>query len=190
MEIGYIFDFDGVLVNTMPLHFTAYSQALDEAGVPIDREQFYRQAGMTGREQIAYFCREAGVTGDIEAIYSRKGEIARDYLHLVEPIPRNIELFKTLKNAGYPVSIASGSSKPSILPVVKQFGIPVEIIVSSEDVEKGKPHPDLFLEAAKRMSVSPSQCVVIEDSEVGVEAARAGGMHCFRYFSSTSTKSL
>ena len=54
MEIGYIFDFDGVLVNTMPLHFTAYSQALDEAGVPIDREQFYRQAGMTGRDMHCF----------------------------------------------------------------------------------------------------------------------------------------
>ena len=183
MEIGYIFDFDGVLVNTMPLHFAAYSRALEEAGVPIDRGQFYRQAGMTGREQIAYFCRNTGVDRDVEAIYRRKNEIAKDHFDLVESIPCNIELFRSLKNAGHPMAVASGSSKPSILPVVERFDIPVDIIVSSEDVEKGKPHPDLFLEAAKRMNRSPSRCVVIEDSDAGVEAARAGGMHCFRFFS-------
>jgi HAD superfamily hydrolase (TIGR01509 family) len=80
------------------------------------------------------------------------------------------------------VAIASGSSKPSILPVVKQFDIPADIIVSAEDVKHGKPHPDLFLEAARRMNLSPPQCVAIEDSEVGVEAARAGGMSVFRFF--------
>jgi beta-phosphoglucomutase-like phosphatase (HAD superfamily) len=182
MEIGYIFDFDGVLVNTMPLHFAAYSQALKEVGVPLDRDQFYRQAGMTGREQIACFCRKAGVKADVEAIYQRKNVISKDHFDLVDPIPCNIDLFRTLKNAGFPVAIASGSSKPSILPVTERYGIPAEIIISSEDVERGKPHPDLFLEAAKRLNLRPENCVVVEDSEVGVEAACAGGMHCFRYF--------
>jgi len=182
MGIGYIFDFDGVLVNTMPLHFAAYSQALEEIGVPLDRDQFYRQAGMTGREQITFFCRKAGVDADVEAVYRRKTSIAKDHFELVEPIPCNIEFFRVLKDAGFPVAIASGSSKPSILPVVKRYDIPAEIIISCEDVEKGKPHPDLFLEAAKQMNLPPDNCVVVEDSDVGVEAARAGGMHCFRYF--------
>ena len=188
VEIGYIFDFDGVLVNTMPLHYTAYSQALEEAGAPLDREQFYRQAGMTGREQIAFFCHKAGVEGDVEAIYQRKNEIAKAHFDLVEPIPCNIELFRSLKKAGHPVSIASGSSKPSILPVVEKHAIPADIVVSSEDVSRGKPHPDLFLEAAKRMNLPPSNCVVIEDSDAGVEAAYAGGMHCLRFYTAPEKK--
>jgi beta-phosphoglucomutase-like phosphatase (HAD superfamily) len=182
MDLGYIFDFDGVLVNTMPLHYKAYSEALAEVGVPLDREQFYRQAGMTGREQIACFCEKAGVDADVEAVYERKTELAKGHFDLVEPLVWNIQLFRTLKETGHPVAIASGSSKPSILPVVERFSIPAEIIVSCEDVQKGKPHPDLFLEAARRMNLSPAHCIVIEDSEVGVEAARAGGMHCFRFY--------
>lgn len=66
--------------------------------------------------------------------------------------------------------------------MVKQYDIPADIIISCEDVERGKPHPDLFLEAARRLNLPPQNCIVIEDSDAGVEAAETGGMHCFRYF--------
>jgi len=181
-ELGYIFDFDGVLVDTMALHFASYGQALKEFGVPIDKEQFYYQAGMTGREQIRYFCDQAGSTADVEEIYRRKTEIAGTKLDLVTPIPCNISLLSVLRKAGIPTAIASGSSKPSILPVVKKYSIEVDAIVSSEDVSRGKPHPDLFLEAAGRIKVKPENCIVMEDSEVGIQAALAGGMRALRFY--------
>jgi beta-phosphoglucomutase-like phosphatase (HAD superfamily) len=84
---AYIFDFDGVLVDTMPAHFASYREALEEVGVPLDRERFYYQAGMTGREQIHWFCRQAGVQADVERIYARKNELAARYRDLVTPIP-------------------------------------------------------------------------------------------------------
>ena len=77
MSTAWIFDFDGVLVNTMETHFACYSQALAEAGVPIDKAQFFSQAGMTGREQISWFARKAGISVDADAVYQRKGEIFR-----------------------------------------------------------------------------------------------------------------
>jgi HAD superfamily hydrolase (TIGR01509 family) len=181
-EWAYIFDFDGVLVDTMPAHYASYSAALAEFGVPVDRERFYYQAGMTGREQIRYFCQQAGVEADVEAVYARKNELALRHKELVTPIPCNIELLRALRATGFPVAIASGSSKPSILPIMERFRIEAETVVSCEDIRRGKPHPDLFLTAAERLGVAPERCTVIEDSDVGIEAAGAAGMHALRYF--------
>jgi HAD superfamily hydrolase (TIGR01509 family) len=179
---GFIFDFDGVLVDTMAAHFAAYGKALAEFGVPIDRDQFYYQAGMKGVEQIAYFCKHAGREDlDPDEIYRRKGELTLDYDKLVTPIPVNIQLLHALKNAGHPVAIASGSSRPSILPAADRFGIVVDSVVSAEDVLRGKPDPELFLLAAERLDRSPADCVVMEDSPVGLEAALAAGMSCHLY---------
>lgn len=181
MKTAYIFDFDGVLVNSMEGHFAAYGHALAEAGIPIDRDLFFSHAGMTGREQIAWFAREAGKDIDVEAVYRRKGEIAKDYAGDVAPIAVNIELLGVLRRAGHRVAIASGSSRPSILPVMASLGIEVDAVVAAEDVARGKPHPDLFLAAARALDAEPSECVVIEDSDVGIECARNAGMMAMRF---------
>ena len=182
MRIAYIFDFDGVLVNTMEAHFASYGRALAEVGVPLDRERFFSQAGMTGREQIAWFARAAGKHIDVEAVYQRKSEIAKELGGVEEPIETNIELLRLLRAAGHKAAVASGSSKPSILPVMKRLGIEADAVVTSEDVKRGKPHPDLFLTAAKRLGVRPENCVVVEDSDVGIECARNAGMMALRFF--------
>lgn len=183
-EAAWIFDFDGVLVDSMPAHFASYGAALAEVGVTLDRERFYYQAGMTGREQIRYFCEQAGAPADaerIERIYARKNELAPRYRHLIAPIPANLRLLALLRAAGVPTAIASGSSLPSILPVMAELGIEADAIASSEDVRRGKPHPDLFLCAARKLGVPPGICTVVEDSEVGIQAARAAGMRAMRF---------
>ena len=181
---GYIFDFDGVLVNTMEAHFECYREALAEVGVPIARQQFYSQAGMTGREQIAYFASQAGRAIDADAVYRRKREIFRltDAGSRTTTIECNLALFRLLKKAGVPVAIASGSSRLSIMPVIVRFGIEADAVVSAEDVTRGKPNPDLFLRAAERLGVEPRYCVVVEDSDAGIEAARGAGMKALRFY--------
>ena len=180
---AYIFDFDGVLVRTMAAHFVCYQQALAEVGVPIDRAQFYSQAGMTGREQIQYFADRAGVKVDASAVYNRKREIwaASDPTPLIEAIPCNVRLLRMLRQAGVPVAIASGSSRSSILPVMQRHAIEADAVVGAEDVARGKPNPDLFLRAAERLGVAPANCIVIEDSDAGIAAAKAAGMNALRY---------
>lgn len=182
MKYAYIFDFDGVLVNTMEAHFICYKKALEEVGVPIDRQQFFSQAGMTGSEQIAYFCEKAGNSSDISKIYQRKKELFKDYRDCATPIECNVQLLKKLKEQNIPVAIATGSSRPSIMPVIAKFDIKVDAIVSAEDVQRGKPNPDLFLCAAERLRVSPENCIVVEDSDVGIEAATAAGMKALRFY--------
>jgi HAD superfamily hydrolase (TIGR01549 family) len=179
---GYIFDFDGVLVNTMDAHFACYKQALAEMAVPIDREQFYSQAGMTGREQIQYFADRAGVIVDVEAVYARKREIWETNPPDVTPIGCNLDLLRMLRAAGTPVAVATGSSPPTILPIMWRLGIEVDAIVTAHDVERGKPFPDLFLSAAEKLGVPAERCVVVEDSDVGIEAARAAGMQAMRFY--------
>ena len=178
---AYIFDFDGVLVDTMPAHFACYSRALEESGIPIDKEQFYRQAGMTGLEQIAYFANQAGIQADVQKIYRRKREIQTQNPPNTEGIACNIELLKILRTHCVPVAIATGSTLPSINPIMAEHEIEVDAVATADDVERGKPFPDLFLCAAAKLGVPPEQCVVVEDSDVGIQAAKAAGMKLLRF---------
>ncbi len=178
----WIFDFDGVLVSTMEGHFACYSQALAEAGIPIDREQFYSQAGMTGREQIAFFARKAGKTIDPDAVYRRKKEIFEERKPEALKIECMTELYGVLRAAGARIAIATGSSRLSVQPVIERFGLSPDALATAEDVTCGKPNPDLFLLAAERLGAAPSDCIVVEDSDVGIEAARRAGMRALRYY--------
>lgn len=181
MRYAWIFDFDGVLVNTMEAHFSCYRQALEEAGVPIDKARFFSQAGMTGREQIAFFADRAGKRVDVEAVYRRKGELFLCHLDEVMPIEAGVELLRAVRAAGARVAIASGSSRPSMEPVIARLGLAVDAIVSAEDVRLGKPNPDLFLRAAELLATPPECCIVIEDSDAGIEAGRRAGMVTLRF---------
>jgi HAD superfamily hydrolase (TIGR01509 family) len=182
MKYGYIFDFDGVLVKTMEAHFACNEQALAEEGVPIDKAQFLFQAGMTGREQIAYFVAKARSTADIEKIYNRKKELYEKYIDRVEIIECNLLMLKVLRDAGFPVAIATGSSRKSLDPVMKRFPIEVDAVVTSADIKRGKPNPDLFLLAAARLGLPPENCIVIEDSDVGILSAQNAGMRAMRFY--------
>jgi HAD superfamily hydrolase (TIGR01509 family) len=179
---SYIFDFDGVLARTMEAHFICYEKALAEVGVPLIKERFFSQAGMTAIEQIRCFCELAGVNADYAAIYARKKEIYKEMNHRAEPIECNIELLRALKKLGFKVAIATGGSVQSVGPVVEQLGLEIDAFVTAEDVKRGKPNPDLFLAAAERLGVNPNYCIVIEDSDAGIEAAYAAGMNAMRFY--------
>ena len=163
-------------------HFACYSQALAESGIPIDREKFYAQAGMTGREQIAYFANAAGKSVDPDAVYRRKKEIFEERRPEARVIESMTELFRTLRAAGARVAIATGSSRSSVQPVIEAFGLAADTLAAAEDVTRGKPNPDLFLLAAQKLGVRPEDCIVVEDSEAGIEAARRAGMRALRFF--------
>lgn len=185
MKYAYIFDADGVIINTMESHYICNKIALEEVGVPMDKQQYFSQAGMTGREQIRYFCEKAGKKVDedeVTRIYQRKKELYKDYIKKATQIESNIELMKLLMANGVPVAIATGCSRDSIIPVLDMFKINVKVVVTSEDVKRGKPNPDLFLTAAERLGVPAENCIVIEDSDVGIAAAKAAGMKALRFY--------
>lgn len=181
-QYAYIFDFDGVLVDTMSAHFECYRQALADVGVPIDREQFYRQAGMTGIEQIRYFVTKAGRNDDPQLIYQRKKELWKANRAATDQIGNNLELLNILRAQGVRTAIATGSSRQTIESIMAEHGIVADVVIAAEDVQRGKPFPDLFLCAAEKLGVAPQDCVVIEDSDAGIEAAQAAGMKCLRFY--------
>ncbi len=185
MSIAWIFDFDGVLVSTREGHFACYSQALAEAGIPIDKAQFYSQAGMTGREQIAWFARTAGKAVDVDAVYRRKKEIFEQKKPEARRIECMVELYSLLRAAGTKVAIATGSAAASVQPVIEMLGLAPGALATADDVTRGKPNPDLFLLAARRLGADPRECIVVEDSDVGIEAARRAGMKALRFYDST-----
>lgn len=182
MQYAYIFDFDGVLADTMEAHFKAYQEALREAKVPIDKKQFFYQAGMTGKEQIKYFAGKAKITVDVEKVYARKGQLYEKNIDHITIIECNLKLLNTLRKSGFPVAIASGSSRRSIMRVLNKYKIEVDAVTTAEDVKRGKPYPDLFLCAAEKIGAGPENCMVIEDSDVGIDAAGAAGMKAMRFY--------
>lgn len=182
MEYAYIFDFDGVLANSMEAHFSSYKEALEEVNIPLDKAKFYSNAGMTGKEQIAFFADKANTSIDVDKAYTRKTQLWDKYTDRIISISCNLELLKCLRAAGFRVAIATGSSLGTVIPIMKEYQIEVDAIVTADDVKRGKPHPDLFLFAAEKLGFSPEKCIVVEDSDVGIAAAKAAGMNAMRFF--------
>jgi HAD superfamily hydrolase (TIGR01509 family) len=174
---GYIFDCDGTLAHSMPLHYAAWKRVALENGIDMTEDYFYSLAGVPTPKIVEFMNDRWNKTMDPESVAHRKEQFyleSIDTMQAIEPVARFAkEVAKTSK-----ISIASGG----FLPVVKQtlavigFEDFFSIIVTSEQVTRGKPFPDIFLEAAQRMDVPPSECLVLEDGIAGIEAAKAAGM--------------
>lgn len=181
---AYIFDLDGTLADSMPLHYKAWRTALAEAGAPHEAflpNEFYACGGKSATDVVAYINNEYGLQMPEKPVAERKREI---YLSLLQnegtrPIREVVDFARSLEGE-YPIAIATGSALPGAIRTLKSAGIEdlFSIIVTPEDVERGKPFPDMFLLAAERLGVDPSQCVVFEDAQPGVAAAKAAGMDC------------
>lgn len=182
---GYIFDLDGTLVDSMPLHYKAWRQALARAGAPdsvFREEEFYSCGGKSANDVVRFLNERYGLVMDAESTAADKRDI---YLKLLEkegmePIGEVLEFVRSLGNA--PKAIATGSAIPGASRTLAAAGLTglFEVILTPEDVEHGKPAPDMFLLAAERLGVDPSRCVVFEDAAPGMEAAAAAGMDCVR----------
>jgi len=176
-----IFDFDGTLVDTMPLHFEAYRRVLAEVDIELSAADFYGSIGGNARETIPKFLRGRPCRLSSEEIHARKKAVVSE-LFQTRPIPvletaQLLELF-----AGrFKTALASSGSRAGIEQVLRRLGWMeyFDAIVAGEDVSQGKPAPDLFLLAARKLSVEPHACLVFEDTEAGVAGARHAGMRVF-----------
>ena len=180
---GYIFDLDGTLVDTMPLHFRAWDAAMRHAGLkaPLDEELFYSLGGVPTRRVAELIAEHYGITIDPDAVFHHKeslfGEIQAD-AKLIAPVAE----FARQVAATHPVAIASGGPRAIVRRSLELAGLAplFKVVVSADDVVHGKPSPDMFLLAAKLMGVAPGQCLVFEDAEPGMRAADAAGMKWVR----------
>jgi HAD superfamily hydrolase (TIGR01509 family) len=175
---GYIFDCDGTLADTMPLHFRAWTRIVGELGGSFSEELFY-QTGGKPTVQILQMLRDVHglLVDDLQRVAARKEDYFLELIHEVKPIDAVVQVARRWSGIK-PLAVASGGFRRQIELTLDALGIrPLfTAVVCVEDYARGKPFPDPFLVAATRLKVAPADCVVFEDSMLGVQAAAAAGM--------------
>jgi HAD superfamily hydrolase (TIGR01509 family) len=174
-----IFDMDGVLLDSEPLHEDVTRSLLAECGVTTVSGVTY--VGMTTRESFTLICREFALPHDpaeLDARYTAR--VIPLLRERARPLPGVPDVLRALKARGLRLAVGSSSRLEVIEATLDGLGVRAlfDVVVSAADMPRGKPAPDVFLEAAKRLGIAPEACVVIEDSERGVQAAHAAGMRC------------
>ena len=179
---AYIFDCDGTLIDSMPLHLEAWRAALAGHGFP--PEQFtcamhHQFAGMPGPAIVRELNAQFGTGLPPESVEAAKLKWYLENHHTVKPVPAVVDIAKS-KAGLLPMAVASGSDAEIVKDGLQAIGILelFQTIITPVDVTHGKPAPDMFLLAAARLGVAPARCLVFEDGHLGVQAAHAAGMAC------------
>ena len=177
---GIIFDLDGVLVDSIPLHYKAWYRMFTEYGYEFS-EGIYRSK-VDGRPRLDGV---RNIMTDAEESQIQQAATVKQqyYLDMLEAgglitFPSTIPLIKKLRE--HDVLLATASSSVNAKAILESIGILDDFytVVTSEDITDGKPHPEIFITAANRMGLVPSECVVLEDAQSGIEAAKRGGFYC------------
>jgi HAD superfamily hydrolase (TIGR01509 family) len=178
---GYIFDLDGTLVDSMPLHYRTWDAALRMFGMTeaLDVDLFYSLGGVNSQGVAAVFGKRYGLRLDPDEVMRVKEAM---YFELIPELKRiePVAAFAEKVAATHPVAVATGGYRDIALPALKAAKLDAifKIIVTPADVPPGcgKPHPDMFLLAAKLAGVDPEKCLAFEDATPGLQAAVAAGM--------------
>src|ERR1700731_4243196 len=174
---GYIFDCDGTLADSMPLHYSAWAETVTKHGGQMPEDLFYALGGWPSNKMVELLNVRFGTSLDPEVVAFEKEQLYVGRVATIQPIPE-VAAFAREVAAFAKVSVASGGVLPVVTRTLETIGFKgfFSVVVTTEQVKRGKPFPDMFLEAARRMSVRPSDCLVLEDSIAGYEAATAAGM--------------
>jgi HAD superfamily hydrolase (TIGR01509 family) len=174
---GLIFDCDGTLVDTMPLHYRAWQKVSRRHGFCFPEHSFYSLGGIPSRSIVDRLSLEQSLALDAALIASEKEE---EYVALMPQARLNEHVMRIVhSNHGrLPMAVASSGSRRTTLGVLEHLGISelFQAIVTCEEVARQKPAPDIYLEAARRIGVAPHQCQAFEDTDLGITAVRAAGM--------------
>ena len=181
MDFAAIFDWDGVIIDSSAQHERSWELLAAEINKPLPEGHFKRGFGKKN-EVIIPDLGWATDPAEVHALGLRKEELYRELVRRdgVTPLPGARELLAALNAAGVPCAVGSSTHRENIETICAITGLGefFREKVTSEDVVNGKPAPDVFLTAAKRLGAEPARCVVFEDALVGIEAAHAGGMKC------------
>lgn len=177
---GYIFDCDGTLVDSMPLHFKAWAASFAHHNAPWEwtEDEFYASAGVPDRITVMELNQRFGANLCPDLVHEYKAGWYARHIHEIEAVTAVAGLARRYHAEGRKISVASGSDLSLVIPSLERasLGEFFEIIITPADVERGKPAPDMFLLAAERMGVAPENCLVFEDGQAGIDAAAAAGM--------------
>ncbi|HTH53296.1 MAG TPA: HAD family phosphatase [Edaphobacter sp.] len=174
---AYLFDCDGTIADSMPLHYVAWKTVLAEWSCEFSEELFYEWGGMPVAEIISTLNERNGLSMPLADLQRRKEELFYGNLPLMKPVPEVVEHIMA-RHGEIPFAVVSGSTHDSVcasltaLKLLDRF----ETLVCAGDYKRGKPHPEPFLLAAERLGVAPEHCLVFEDAQMGIDAATAAGM--------------
>jgi HAD superfamily hydrolase (TIGR01509 family) len=174
---AYLFDCDGTIVDSMPLHYIAWSKALAEWNCPFTEDRFYLWGGMPIVEIIERLSSEYGIAMPVKQVAARKEELYYEHLPNLSAVPEVLEHIER-QHGSIPFAVVSGSARESVQASLGATGLleKFETLVCAGDYVKSKPNPEPFLLAAERLGVPPESCLVFEDAEIGIDAAKAAGM--------------
>ncbi len=181
MKKGAIFDLDGTLVSSIGLHESVWDEVFRRHGVELTPDELKEQSGKKNTLFVKIILDRRGRTDlDAQAVSDEKdaGVIAALVSNPPAVFPGVHELFAELKARGVKLALATSATKATALLLGKELLGYFDAHVYAEDIERGKPDPDMFLKAADRIGLAPMECVVFEDAKSGAEAARAGGFFC------------
>ena len=176
VDFGVIFDWDGVIIDSSKQHEKSWELLAEEIGKPLTDGFFKQGFGMRSEVIIPDLLKWTAEAGEIINLSLRKEALYREILvdQPATPLPGVVNLLEALSNENVPCVVGSSTHRANIVLILEQFNISQYFldIIAGEDVEQGKPHPEVFLQAAARMHHTPKKCIVYEDTPPGIEAAR------------------
>jgi beta-phosphoglucomutase len=178
-----LFDMDGVILDSEPLHYLATQRILNARGHALTYQQYKQHfAGKTDKEAFQKYCTLIGEQAAVSKILAEKAEAYLDVATTSQlvPCPGSIECIRLLAERQLPLALVTGSLRAEAELVLQAFGLTnaFDIVVTAEDTAHGKPHPEGYLKGAAALDVNPVDCIVIEDAPSGILAARDAGMRC------------
>ena len=174
---AYLFDCDGTIADSMPLHYIAWRSALAEWNCGFAEDQFYAWAGFPVARIISLLNEKHGLKMPVAEVERRKEELYFEALPNLKVVPEVLEHIDA-QYSRIPFAVVSGSTRDSVTASLRSLRLleKFETLVCAEDYRRGKPDPEAFLIAATRLGVKPKYCLVFEDADLGIEAATAAGM--------------
>jgi beta-phosphoglucomutase family hydrolase len=172
-----IFDMDGTLVDSMPLHLDAWEITSAEFGLPFDRAELNEYGGIPTRKIVAILAEQHGLNIDVEAFARRKITLYLEQIDKARVFPQMWDLVKA-HHGKVPMGIGTGSPRNQAEQILKSTGLDayISVVVSADDVTNHKPHPDTFLKVAEQLGANPANCLVFEDTRIGIQSGKAAGM--------------
>ncbi len=174
---GLIFDIDGTISDTMPIHLIAYQQTASEYGFEISSELFYSMSGIPAFQTSILLKEKFKKDFDPQEFADKKESNFLKNIHLASPILPIVKIIREYSGK-LPMACGTGGTRYYAMKTLELAGVRAhfEHVVTAEDVLNHKPHPDTFLKAAELIGVAPEYCQVFEDSKLGIQAAETAGM--------------
>lgn len=175
---GLVFDCDGTIADTMPLHYKAWQAALGQYGHDFPEALFYEMAGIPTLRIMELLNERHGYTLPPEEATELKERLFLEYIPEILPIEPVVKYIHEFAGK-LPMAVATGGTRAVCRKTLDALGLHhhFKAVVTADDVKHGKPAPDIFLEAARLIGIQPDRCAAFEDAELGLQAARAAGMH-------------